>query len=450
MPRRPLLTASRAVAGLVLLAALVVGGLVWVTVSALRVERAEQLAAARAAQTARERLALWRLDSHMLAPLGVENNRQFNNYSTLAPPALVVLDEVGLPKPDPGRVPSPLLSADLPAWMLLHVQLDPAGGWSSPLVPDSDLAARLEGEPLGLPLLNCTAERATLLDTLRRTLPADHTRLALAEQDRSDPDNAPFVVPLTVPLCDEPATGKPGPAPLSASDRPDGAVYEGASGDARAVADEVRKKLAEAVPERGAKAELERMAKGAGEAKGDRGEDDKLKKDEAAGSKTGADKDTTQQLELSKRDSAPQPPAFNVNPPAPMPTVPVNPSNAGPPLNRMTNDAEKGQEQRARKEPLDNLYGGRRGAYDTQLGGGGGGRGGNSQAVNPNGAGGFGGGHAGPGGPGVGAPGAASPGAGGMPGSGSPGGLPAQDAKSKQQVQPDLKKSGAGGGGGAP
>ncbi|MEO2090275.1 MAG: HAMP domain-containing sensor histidine kinase, partial [Gemmataceae bacterium] len=44
----------------------------------------------------------------------------------------------------------------------------------------------------------------------------------------------------------------------------------------------------------------------------------------------------------------------------------------------------------------------------------------------------------------------ASPGAGGMPGSGSPGGLPAQDAKSKQQVQPDLKKSGAGGGGGSP
>ncbi len=443
MSRRPLLTASRAVAGLVLLAALVVGGLVWVTVSALRVERAERQAAARADQTARERLALWRLDSHMLAPLGVENNRPFNNYSTLAPPALVVLDEFGLPKPDPGRVPSPLLSADLPAWMLLHVQLDPADGWSSPLVPDPDLAARLEGEPLGLPLFNCTADRGMLLDRLRKTLPADRTRLALADQERNDPDTAPFVVPLTVPLCDEPATGKPGPAPLAASDRPDTAAYERpASGDVQA-ADEVHKKLADAVTDRESKAELEKGAKGQGEAKGDGGAD-KQKKDDVAKRETD-DKLPAIPAEAGKLDAAP--PTFNVNPqpPAQMPTTPLNPSNNALNL-KQTNDADKAPEQRARKEPLDNLYGGRRGAYD-QFGGG---RGGNAQPNNPGGQGGFGG--ANPGGPGggIGAPGA---GGGGGPGVGGPGGLPGPDAKSKQPLG-DTKKNafppGGGSGSGSP
>lgn len=447
MSRRPLLTANRAVAGLVLLAALVVGGLVWVTVSALRVERAERLAADRAEQTTRERLALWRLDSHMLAPLGVENNRPFNNYSTLAPPALVVLDEFGLPKPDPGRVPSPLLSADLPAWMLLHVQLDPADGWSSPLVPDPDLAARLEGEPLGLPLLNCTADRGVLLDRLRKTLPADRTRLALADQERNDPDTAPYVVPLTVPLCDEPATGKPGPAPLVASDRPDTAAYERpASGDGRAEADEMYKKRAWADADRESKAELEQAAKKLGEAKGDGGAD-KQKKDDVAKREID-DKLPAIPAELGKLNS---PPAFNINPqpPAPMPTTPLNPSNNA--LNLKQNDGDKAQEQRARKEPLDQLYAGRRGAYDTQLGGG---RGGSVQPNAAGGQGGFGGGNPGGPGGGVGAPGAGSgsPGGGGGPGVGGPG-LPGPDTKSKTP-QGDTKKNanppGGGSGSGSP
>ena len=437
MSRRPLLTASRAVAGLVLLAALVVAGLVWVTVSALRVERAEQLAAARADQTARERLALWRLDSHMLAPLGVENNRPFNNYSTLAPPALVVLDEAGLPKPDPGRVLSPLLAADLPEWMLLHVQLDPTGGWSSPLVPDPVLAARLEGPPLDLPLLNCTADRAALLDRLRWTLPADRTRLALAEQDRSDPDTAPFVVPLTVPLCDEPATGKPGPAPLPALDRPGGLPYESKPGEGvRSAVDEVQKKLAEAVTRGEPNADLERGAKGAGESKGDIGGGDKPKQDEVA-KREAADKLPATPTDAGKRDAAP--PVFSMNP-QPQSPVPLNPSNNSLNL-KQTNEGEKAQEQRARKEPLDNVYAGRRGAYDTNFGGG---RGGSQQNSGP---GGLGGGMGGYGGSAGGPPGGGMPGS-GTPGAGGPGG-PAPDPKAKQP-QGDTKKNAPGGGSGSP
>ena len=209
MSRRPLFTPTRAVIGLVLLAALVVGGLVWVSVSALRVEAGERTAAARADRAYRERLALWRLDSHMLAPLGLENNRPFNNYSALAPPAAVLVDDAGLPVPNPGRAASPLLSAELPDWMLLHFQLDAGVGWKSPQVLSPGLEANFQSEPLALPLTNCTPERADRLKALRARFPIDPTLARLAELDRGDPDAGLYVVP--VPLADEPAADKPTP-----------------------------------------------------------------------------------------------------------------------------------------------------------------------------------------------------------------------------------------------
>jgi signal transduction histidine kinase len=191
----------------VLIAALVFGGLAWVTVAALRVEAAQRDAAARAERANRERLALWRLDGYLLPALGLENNRPFAHYTTLHAPYPAVEAGPGPLAVGSFRLPSPLLSAELPAWMALHFQLDPEHGWNSPQVIPPELADRLHGLPFNLILSNVTPQRTQLLAELREKLPADAVLRTLAERERASPDDNPFVVP--VPLLDETATPKP-------------------------------------------------------------------------------------------------------------------------------------------------------------------------------------------------------------------------------------------------
>jgi len=209
MTRRFLGSPHCAVCGLVLLAILVIGGLGWVSVASLRVEESQRRSAAQAQAANRERLALWRLDSHMLAPLGLENNRPYSHYTALHAPSSIVIDDTGSPAVDPGRVPSPLLGSDLRDWAILHVQIDPSRGWQSPQVIPADLADRLKTGPLELSLANVTAERAKLLDDLRTALPTPVMLKKLAEQDRILPVDEAYIVP--VPLADEPSAEKPAP-----------------------------------------------------------------------------------------------------------------------------------------------------------------------------------------------------------------------------------------------
>ncbi len=211
MTRRILGSPTCSTCGLILLALLVVGGLSWVSVASLRVEESQRRSAAQAGDTNRERLALWRLDSHMLSPLGLENNRPYSHYSALHAPSAIVIDDSGSPTVDPGRVPSPLLGSDLPEWVTLHVQIDPNRGWSSPQVIPPQLAERLKTGPLELNLANCTPERAGRLDELRAAFPTSDILGKLSDQDRILPMDDSYIVP--VPLADEPATEKSAPCP---------------------------------------------------------------------------------------------------------------------------------------------------------------------------------------------------------------------------------------------
>ena len=207
--RRPFGNTGLWCAAFVVVAALVIGGLAWVTVASLRVEAAQREATVRADRANQERLALWRLDGHLLPAFGLENNRPFGHYSALHTqfPALGVEDTVYAQSAF--RFPSPLLSADLPPWMLLHFQIDPDRGWESPQVIDPDLADRLRGEPSNLTLPNVGPQRDLLLAHLRDRFPADVTLALLADQERTNPDDDLFVVP--VPFADEPAVPKPPP-----------------------------------------------------------------------------------------------------------------------------------------------------------------------------------------------------------------------------------------------
>lgn len=147
------------------IAALVAGGLGWATAAALRLEREQAEARAEAEHQGKLRLALWRLDSLVSPALAKENSRPYNHYSALFAPSLA-LQSTGAPWP-PGTVlePSPLLSDELPEWMLLHFQV--AGtGWSSPQVLSPTLDQGLSNARVQAPLPNVTPARAGLLTEL--------------------------------------------------------------------------------------------------------------------------------------------------------------------------------------------------------------------------------------------------------------------------------------------
>src|SRR5437764_3162032 len=137
-----------------LIAALVVGGLGWATAAALRLELSDRM-----------RLALWRLDSRVSPALAREDSRPYQHYDPLHVP-VPALQRQGQPVPAGAvLVPSPLLDAELPDWLLLHFQANRAGVWRSPEVPSERLTIHLR-QTLGFSLNNVTPHRAELLATL--------------------------------------------------------------------------------------------------------------------------------------------------------------------------------------------------------------------------------------------------------------------------------------------
>jgi signal transduction histidine kinase len=121
-------------------AAALLGAMVWISLTVLRLERAEQQARAQAALEENTRLALWRLDSALLPLLAQEAARP------------------SAPLPgDPGATPAP--ARETPPEVLLHFQIAPGGDVTSPQKPagrldalrtalrGTDVAARLPRQP---------------------------------------------------------------------------------------------------------------------------------------------------------------------------------------------------------------------------------------------------------------------------------------------------------------
>ncbi len=179
-------------------AGLVVGGLGWVTVAALRVEAAQLDAAAQADQASNLRVALYRLDLRISGTLGLEDSRPYDHYAAVHAPF------PALPAADPEaaafaalRVPSPLLAGQFPDWMRLHFQIDPRTGWESPQVPPTDVADRLVKAGADLPPEAVAAARSDLLARVRAELPARDVAATLAARELALPSDSP---PLAAPL----------------------------------------------------------------------------------------------------------------------------------------------------------------------------------------------------------------------------------------------------------
>jgi len=139
-PARVWLVFGACVAGLL-------GAMVWISLTVLRLERAEQDARAQAALEENTRLALWRLDSALMPLLAEETARPFSDYA-----------------PDSSTV-SPLARATSPE-VLLHFQIMPGGAVTSPQVPDAQLRP-LMGKGVSAAIMS---ERARRLESLRATL----------------------------------------------------------------------------------------------------------------------------------------------------------------------------------------------------------------------------------------------------------------------------------------
>ncbi len=166
-------------------AALVLGGLSWVTYTALAVERAQREAAAQAELGNNLRVALWRLDGRMLPSLGVEDSRPYYHYAPADPNVPLSL------------VATPLLAATLPDWMNLHFRLDPDRGWESPQVLDVIAIDQVRDLLPEMPLRNSTTAREELLNDLKRLYPVQETLLTLTRRERAiPPDSLPLAAPL--------------------------------------------------------------------------------------------------------------------------------------------------------------------------------------------------------------------------------------------------------------
>lgn len=139
-----------------LIVVLVFGGLGWVTAAALRVERSDQL-----------RLALWRLDSRVSPALAREDSRPFQHFDPLYIPLPALQRNGTTCATGTVLVASPLLSASLPDWMLVHFQATAGSAWRSPQVPSNGLAERLRLPGLQVDLSNVTHGRAQSLELLK-------------------------------------------------------------------------------------------------------------------------------------------------------------------------------------------------------------------------------------------------------------------------------------------
>ncbi len=165
-----------------LIAALVTGGLGGATMAALRMERQQLEDHSRAQLRDQLQLALWHLDSLIGPALAKEDSRPYNHYSAVFAPPLVLQTNGTLWPPGSVLELSPLLSADLPAWMLLHFQVDKESGWRSPQVLSPLLVEHLRRAKTTASLANVGPRRTELLAELNRDLEVDAMVAVLRQQ----------------------------------------------------------------------------------------------------------------------------------------------------------------------------------------------------------------------------------------------------------------------------
>jgi len=119
---------------------LALSGVVWLSVVALRLDRADRSSRESATREENVRLALWRLDSDLMPLVARESAVVAEAYLPLFPARGIVDPSRGAVRDGTYWLASPLRSGP-PDHVLLHFQMDSAGEVSSPQVPSGAFAA---------------------------------------------------------------------------------------------------------------------------------------------------------------------------------------------------------------------------------------------------------------------------------------------------------------------
>ena len=108
-------------------------------------------------------------------------------------------------------LPSPLLNAELPEWMMLHFQIDPQFGWQSPQVISDELAQILRRTHADLKIPNVTPERKQLLSSLSKQFPTKEAVAICSVRGLKQADEPMFPIELepTEPLVNPPPQPNP-------------------------------------------------------------------------------------------------------------------------------------------------------------------------------------------------------------------------------------------------
>ena len=156
----------------------------WVSVVALRADRAEFDASRRAVLEENARLALWRMDSFLAPLLAMEGARPVFEYRAFYPAERAYTRMFAQIQPGEVLVPSPLLTEDSP-YVLLHFQVGPDGTVSSPQVPTGNMRDLAESGYTTQDRIVASAARLEELegmldrDVLLASLPRDSLREAV-------------------------------------------------------------------------------------------------------------------------------------------------------------------------------------------------------------------------------------------------------------------------------
>ena len=119
------------IAAFLLCLGVVVGAMSWVTLTALRLERGQELARRRAALEEKVRLALWRMDSALTPLIAGESVRPYFVYTAFYPAERSYTRMFAQIRRGEVLLPSPLLTEESP-YILLHFQIGADGRMTSP------------------------------------------------------------------------------------------------------------------------------------------------------------------------------------------------------------------------------------------------------------------------------------------------------------------------------
>ena len=148
--------------------AVVLAAMGWVSMTAVRLGRAEAQARRQAALEEDKRLALWRMESSLAPLIARENARPYFVYRTFYPAQRAYTRMFAAIEPGEVLLPSELLSASYPE-ILLHFQIGPDGEITSPQVPVGNMRdlAESRGDMTAQQVRAAQARLNDLLETVR-------------------------------------------------------------------------------------------------------------------------------------------------------------------------------------------------------------------------------------------------------------------------------------------